>query len=76
MVWRFISLSVAQKQLLVGCREQLGIKHTDLESKVLHSSKLQIEIKKNSVVFNCKKMFPIVKIDRNVQFNCLFLRNS
>ena len=28
MVSRSISLSVAQKQLLAGCREQLGIKDT------------------------------------------------
>ena len=36
MVWRSISLSVAQKQLLVGCREQRGIKDSEFESKVLH----------------------------------------
>ena len=39
MVWRSILLSMAQKQLLVGCREQLGIKDTEFESKVLHSFK-------------------------------------
>ena len=36
--------------------------------------KLQIEIKKN-VVLNCKKMF-LLRIDKNVQFNSLFLGNS
>ena len=45
MVWRTISFSVAQKQLLVGFREQLGIKDTEFGSKV------QLEIlKKSSVV--------------------------
>ena len=39
MVWRSISHSLVQKQLLVVCREQLGIKDTEFESKVLHSFK-------------------------------------
>ena len=48
IVWRSISLSVAQKQLLVVCREQLGIKGTEFESKVLHSFKTANWIKKNN----------------------------
>ena len=68
MVWRSISLSVAQKQLLVGCREQLGIKDSEFESKVLHSFKTANWNKKN-VVLKCKKMFLFEKIDKNVQFN-------
>ena len=75
MVWRSISLSVAQKQLLVGCREQLGIKDSEFESKVLHSFKTENWNKKN-VVLKCKKMFLFEKIDKNVQFNSLFLGNS
>ena len=77
MVWRSISLSVAQKQLLAGCREQRGIKETEFESKVLHSFKTSNWNKKNiSVVLKCKKMFLFEKIDKNVQFNSLFLGNS
>ena len=36
------------KQLLVVCREQLGIKGTEFESKVLHSFKTANWIKKNN----------------------------
>ena len=39
MVWSSTSLSVAQKQFLVGCREQLGIKDSEFESEVLGSFK-------------------------------------
>ena len=39
MVSRSVSLSVAQKQLLVACREQIGTKDTEFEPKVLHSFK-------------------------------------
>ena len=76
MVWRSISLSVAQKQLLVGCREQLRIKDSEFESKVLHSFKAANWNKKKHVVLKCKKMFPFEKIDKNVQFNYLFIGNS
>ena len=76
MVWRSISLSVAQKQLLFGCREQLGIKDSEFDSKELHSFKtVNWNLKKN-VVLKCKKMFLFEKIDKNVQFNSLFLGNS
>ena len=75
MVWRSISLSVARKQLLVGCREQLGIKDSEFESKELHSFKTSNWNKKN-VALKCKKMFLFEKIDKNVQFNSLFLGNS
>ena len=73
MVWRSISLSVARKQLLVGCREQLGIKSSSQKSCT--SSKLQIEIKK-MLLWSVNKMFLFEKVDKNVQFNSLFLRNS
>ena len=78
MVWRSISLSVAQKQLLVGCREELGIKDSEFESKKLHSCKTANwnQKKKKNVVLMCKKMFLFAKIDKNVQFNSLFLGNS
>ena len=75
MVWRSISLSVARKQLLVGCREQLGIKDSEFESKELHSFKTSNWNKKN-VALKCKKMFLFEKIDKNVQFNSVFLGNS
>ena len=66
MDWRSISLPVAQKQLLVGCREQLGIEDTEFESKVLHSFKTaNWNQKKNYVVLKCKEMFLFDKIDRN-----------
>ena len=67
MVWRSISLSVAQNQLLVGCREQLGIKDCEFESKVLHSFKTANLNKKNCS--EVKKMFLFEKIDKNVKFN-------
>ena len=41
MVSRSTSLSVAHKQLLVGCRKQLRIKDTEFESIVLHSFKTE-----------------------------------
>ena len=76
MVWRSISLSVAQKQLLFGCREQLGIKDSEFDSKELHSFKtVNWNLKKN-VVLKCKKMFLFEKIDKSVQFNSVFLGNS
>ena len=61
MVWRSILLSMAQKQLLVGCREQLGIKDTEFESKVLHSFKTANWNQKD---FGCFK----------AQKKCFFLR--
>ena len=68
MVWMSISLSVVQKQLLVGCREQLVIKDTEFESKVLHSFKTENwNQEKNIVVWKCKKMFLFEKIDKNWQ---------
>ena len=75
MVWRLILLSVAQKQLLVGCRKQLGIKDSAFESKVLHSFETA-NLNKKNVVLKCKKMFPFEKIDINVQFNYIFIGNS
>ena len=75
MVWRSIPLSVAQKQLLVGCREQLRIKDSEFESKVLHCFKTA-NWNKKKVVLNCKKMFLFEKIDKNVLYNSLFLGNS
>ena len=59
---------MARKQLLVGCRVQLGIKDSEFESKELHFFK--------NVALKCKKMFLFEKIDKNVQFNSLFLGNS
>ena len=77
MAWRSILLSVAQKQMLVGCREQLGTKDTEFESKVLHSFKTVNWNQKNIfVVLKSKKMFLFEKIDKNVQFNFLFLGNT
>ena len=78
MVWRLLSLSVTPKQLLVGCREQLGIKDIEFDSKMLHSFKTANwnQKKENYVVLKCKKMFLFEKIDRNFQFNSLFLGNS
>ena len=76
MVWRSIPLSVAQKLLLVGCREQLRIKDSEFESKVLHSFKTANWNKNKNVVLKCKNMFLFEKIDKNVQFNSLFLGNS
>ena len=65
------------KQLLVSWREQLGIQDTEFE--LLHSccapSKLQNEIKKKVVVLKRKKTFLFEKIDKNVKFNSLLLRN-
>ena len=68
---------MAQKQLLVGCREQLRIKDTEFESKVLHSIKTANWNQENNfVVLKCKEMFLFEEIDRNVEFNSLFLGNS
>ena len=39
------------KKLLVGGREQLGKKGTELDSKVSHTSKLQNKIKKHYCCF-------------------------
>ena len=65
------------KQLLVSWREQLGIQDTEFE--LLRSccapSKLQNEIKKKVVVLKRKKTFLFEKIDKNVKFNSLLLRN-
>ena len=72
MVWRSISLSVARKQLLVGCREQLGIKDSKIEPKELHSFKTSNWNKKNAA-WSVKKWGFFEKIDKNVQFNSLFL---
>ena len=76
MVRKSISLSEARKQLLVGCREQLGIKdRVSSSQKSCTPSKRQIEINKN-VALKFKKIFLFEKIDKNVQFNSLFLGNS
>ena len=76
MVWRSILLSMAQKQLLVGCKEQLGIKDTEFESKVSHSFKTANWNQKDFGCFKVqKKMFLLQKIDKNAQFNSLFLGN-
>ena len=66
---------MAQKQVLVGCREQLGIKDTEFGSKVLHSFKTA-NLNKKDVVLKCKKIFHFEKIDKNVKFKSLFLGNS
>ena len=39
------------KKLLVGCREQLGKKDTEFDSKVSHSFELQTKVKKHYVSF-------------------------
>ena len=75
MVWRSISLSVVRKQLLLGCREQLGIKDSKFESKELHFFKTSNWNKKNAA-WSVKKWVFFEKIDKNVQFNSLFLGNS
>ena len=64
------------KQLMVGCREQLEKKIQSSTQKYRTPSKPQNEIKENIAVFKCKIMFPFEKIDKNVQFNFLFLGNS
>ena len=74
MVWRSILLSVAQKQLLVGCREHLGIKVSDFESKVLQSFKAA-NWNKKKVVLKCKKCFFLRKLPRMSNL-IMFLENS
>ena len=80
MVWRSLSDTTFSeaKQLLVGCREQLGKKRYRMRStqKYHTPSKLQNEIKKIIVVLMRKKMFLFKKTDKNIQFNSLFLGNS
>ena len=72
MVWTSISLSVAQKQLLVGCREQLRTKDSEFESKVLHSFKTgNWKLKKKMLFWSVKKRFFLRKLT-NVKFNSLF----
>ena len=76
MVWRSLpNIAYSDvKQLLVGCREQLGEKGTEVDSKVSHFFKTV-----NLVVLKCKKKlrkFLFEKIDRNVQFNSRFPENS
>ena len=72
MVWRHLS-DIAfsdAKQLLVGCREKLGKKDSEFDSKVLHSFKTAKWKQTNIVVLKCKKKFYFEKIEKNVQFNC------
>ena len=81
MVWRSLSdiaFSDAKHLLLVGCRVQLRKKGTEFDSKVLHSFKnCKMKSKKIIIVLNVNKFeFLFEKIDENIQFNSLFLRNS
>ena len=64
IVWRLISLSVAQKQWLVGCREHLGIKYSKFESKVLHSFKTANWNKKKDCEKSVKKYFFLRKFTK------------
>ena len=64
IVWRLISLSVAQKQWLVGCREHLGIKDSKFESKVLHSFKTANWNKKKDCEKSVKKYFFLRKFTK------------
>ena len=59
MVWRSIAFSDA-KQLLVGCREQIGIKDTEFELKVVQSFK--------AAKWNLKKLIVVLKCKKNVSF--------
>ena len=56
MVWRPLSdIAFSDvKQLLDGCREQLGENDSEFDSKVLHSFKTVKWNKKNVVVLKCK----------------------
>ena len=71
MVWRSISVLVAQKQL-AACRKQLA----SSSQECCTPSKLQIEIKKKIVALKCIKMFLFEKIDKNFKFKFMFLGNS
>ena len=50
------------KQLLVGCREQLGKNNTD----IVPLQKLQNKIKKIIIALKRKSMFLFEKIDKNL----------
>ena len=77
MVWRSLSdIAFSDvKQLLVASWDQLGENDSEYDSKVLQSFKTVKWNKKNVVVLKCKNVFLFEKIDRNVQFNSLFLGN-
>ena len=77
MVWRSLSdIAFSEvKQLLVASWDQLGENDSEYDSKVLQSFKTVKWNKKNVVVLKCKNVFLFEKIDRNVQFNSLFLGN-
>ena len=78
MVWRSLS-DIAfsdAKQLLVGRREQPGKKDTEFEFKASYSFKTAKWNKKNYCCFKVLKKGFFEKIDKNVQFNSLFLKNS
>ena len=64
MVWRSL-LDIAfsdVKQLLVGCREQLGENDSEFDSEVLHSFKTVKWNKKSVAVLKCKKNFFLRKL--------------
>ena len=63
-----VDIAFGGAKTLVGCREQLAIKDSEFESKVLHSLK--------TANWNQKKKFLFEKNDKNVQSNSLFLGNS
>ena len=78
MVWRFLSdiAFTDAKPMLVSCREQLGEKDKDFDSKVSHSFKTVKQNQNKMLLFQIAKKFVIEKIDRNVHSSFLFLGNS
>ena len=78
MFWRCLSDTAFSdaKQLLAGCREQLGKKDTEFDSELSHSFQTAKLNLKKYCCFTGGKMFLFEKIDKNVQFSFLFLGNS
>ena len=62
------------KQLLIGCRGQIGRKDAKINSKVfLQNCKMKLN---GIVVLKSKKMFFFEKIDKNFQLNSLLVVKS
>ena len=75
MVWRHLS-DIAfsdAKQLLVGCREKLGKKDSEFDSKVSHSFKTAKWKQTNIAALKCKTMFLFEKIEKMSNLILCFL---
>ena len=66
-------ITFSDAKQLVGCRAQLVKKDTEFDSKISLSFVTVKWIKKNHCCFKEWKNFIFKKIDKNVQFNSLFL---